>query len=101
MEDIMNNMADEIITLTDENGEETAFEHVLTFLYEGERYVALIPVTEDASFDEDEEAEVVLLKIEHKDGEDVYTSIDNEVMLNEVFEAFIELMDEIEEEENK
>ncbi|MBQ2662256.1 MAG: DUF1292 domain-containing protein [Clostridia bacterium] len=95
------NTFDEIIMLTDENGEETAFEHVLTFLHEGERYVALVPVVEDASFDENEEAEVVLLKIEHKDGEDVYVSIDNEVMLNEVFEAFIELMEEIEEEENK
>ncbi len=101
MEETFNNITDEIITLTDENGVETAFEHVLTFLHEGERYVALIPVEEDSSFDEDEEAEIVLLKIEHKNGEDVYTSIDNEVMLNEVFEAFIELMDEIEEEENK
>lgn len=100
MEEIINNITDEIITLTDENGEEAAFEHVLTFLHEGERYVALIPVEDETSFNE-EEAEIVLLKIEHKNGEDVYTSIDNEVMLNEVFEAFIELMDEIEEEESK
>lgn len=100
MEEIINNITDEIITLTDENGEEAAFEHVLTFLHEGERYVALIPVEDESSFNE-EEAEIVLLKIEHKNGEDVYTSIDNEVMLNEVFEAFIELMDEIEEEESK
>ncbi|MBQ9832832.1 MAG: DUF1292 domain-containing protein [Clostridia bacterium] len=94
-------MQENIVKLTDENGEEAEFEHVLTFLHEGERFVALVPVGENESFDEDEEAQVVLLKIEHKDNEDVYVSIDNEVLLNEVFDAFIELMEEIEEEENK
>lgn len=81
----------DIIELLDENGEQTRFEHVLTFLYEGERYVALVP--EDEA--DDDEAEVLLLHIEEKDGCDVYVTIDNQVLLDEVFNEFIDLMDEI------
>ena len=90
----MNNMEPEIL-LIDENGVETAFEHVLTFLYEKERYIALSPLEEA----DDDEAEIVLLRIESDNGEDKYVSIDNEVLLNEVFDEFLELMDEMEDEE--
>ncbi len=94
----MENLKDDVVILLDEDGKETEFEHILTFVYEGERYVALSPVEEDASFDEEQEREVIMLKIENKDGEDTYSSIDNEVLLNEVFDAFLELMDEMDEE---
>ena len=87
--------AENDIILIDENGVETAFEHVLTFLYEKERYIALCPLDEA---DGDEE-EIVLLKIITEIGEDRYVSIDNEVLLNEVFDEFLELMDEMEDEE--
>jgi len=83
--------------LIDENGEETLFEHVLTFLYEKERYIALSPIIEED--DADEEAEIVLLKIVSENGEDKYVSIDNEVLLNEVFDEFLEIVDELEGEE--
>ena len=79
--------------LLDEAGEECAFEHILTFLHEGERYVALCPIDEA----DGEEAEVVLLKVVPENGEDTYVTIDNEVLLNEVFDAFLEIMDEQEE----
>ncbi|MDR0840718.1 MAG: DUF1292 domain-containing protein [Christensenellaceae bacterium] len=85
------------IILLDEGGEPARFEHILTFLYEKERYIALEPVEESSR--ESDEAEVVLLRVEQVDGEDTYVSIDSEVMENEVFEHFLELMDEIEEEE--
>lgn len=82
----------DIVVLLDENGEEARFEHVLTFVYEGERYVELVPEEEA----EDEEAEVLLLHIEYKDGADVYVPIDNEILLDEVFEEFLDAMDELE-----
>lgn len=80
----------DIIVLLDERGEQTRFEHVLTFFYEGARYVALVPEEEAGS----DEAEVILLRIEEKDGADVYVSIDNEVLLDEVFGEFLDLMEE-------
>lgn len=88
----------EIVTLLDDQGEEATFEHVLTFLHEGERYVALTPMVDGQEEGMDDEAEVVLLRIERQDGEDVYVSIDNEVMLHEVFDAFLDMMDDMGEE---
>ena len=97
----MENIKEDVVILLDEDGKETEFEHILTFVYEGERYVALSPMDMDASFNADQEREVIMLKIVNKDGEDTYSSIDNEVLLNEVFDAFLELMDEMEEDEDK
>lgn len=95
MEEIMQD-----VILLDEDGRENRFEHILTFLYEGSRYVALSPMYDDGTPDEDE-AEIVLFHIESENGEDTYKTIESEVLLNEVFDYFLELMDEIEEEENK
>ncbi|MEG1547178.1 MAG: DUF1292 domain-containing protein [Clostridia bacterium] len=85
------------VILTDEDGQDVTFEHLLTFLYEGERYVALSPIEQA----DDDEAEVVLLKIQNDNGADTYVSIDNEVLLNEVFDAFLELMDEYDGDEDE
>ena len=74
------------VVLLDEDGKETRFEHILTFLYEGSRYVALCPIMEDSSMEEDE-AEVVMLQIVSENGEDTYKSIESEVLLNEVFDT--------------
>lgn len=83
---------DEVVLL-DENGSEERFLHVLTFLYEGERYVALEPANQD---DDEEEAEVIILRVVNEDGQDTYVSIDNEILLDEVFDEFLTLMDEVE-----
>ena len=88
------------VALLDEDGKETVFEHILTFLYEGGRYVALCPIQEDSSMEEDE-AEVIILQIVSENGEDTYKSIESEVLLNEVFDAFLELREEIEEEDEE
>ncbi|MDO4568152.1 MAG: DUF1292 domain-containing protein [Clostridia bacterium] len=82
----------EIVVLLDEDGERLEFEHVLTFAYEGQRYAALTPPDDG----EADEAEIVLLKIVRQDSEDVYVPIDNDVLLDEVFREFLDLMDEIE-----
>ena len=83
---------DEIVLL-DENGEEASFVHVLTFVYEGQKYVALEPAEQQ----DDEEAEVVLLK----DGQDYYNTIDNEILLNEVFDEFLDIVEEMEGEDEE
>ena len=84
---------DEVVLL-DEAGEPARFEHILTFLYEGERYIALSPLEEEAS---EEEAEVVLLHVVPEGEEETYVTIESEVLLQEVFAHFLALMDEIQE----
>ena len=81
-----------IIELIDENGKPVKFDLVMTFDYEGKRYAALLPIDEVADVGEDE---VVLLEIiKDKTGEN-FVSIDNPVLLDEVFNEFIELFDEM------
>ena len=78
---------DNIIVLNDENGEEVPFEFLDLIEYEGEEYVVLLPVEE-----EEEADEVVILKLEDTESEDEesYVSVDDEEVLNKIFEMFKE-----------
>ncbi len=86
-EDINNEELDNIIILNDEEGNEVEFEFLDLIEFEGEEYVVLLPVeeTEDAG-------EVVILKLEDTESEDEesYVSVDDEEVLNKVFEIFKE-----------
>ncbi|MGI6192767.1 MAG: DUF1292 domain-containing protein [Christensenellales bacterium] len=87
------------VKLTDENGREVTFDHLLTFDYEKRRFIALMPMDEVEGIGEDE---VLLLCIEQdENGKDVYVPVENEILLNEAFDRFLELMDELEEEEDE
>ena len=81
-----------IIELIDESGNTVKFDLVMTFDYEGKRYAALLPIDSVENVGDDE---VVLLEVvKDKNGEN-FVSIDNPVMLDEVFNEFIELFDEM------
>lgn len=77
---------DNTIVLNDENGEEVKFEFLDLIEYEDEEYVVLLPV------EEEENEEVVILKVEDTDSEEEesYISVDDEEVLNKVFEIFKE-----------
>ena len=81
---------DNIIVLNDENGNEVQFEFLDLVELDNEEYVVLLPVTAEG---EEEEGEVVILKVEDTDedsDEESYVSIDDEATLNKVFEIFKE-----------
>ena len=82
---------DNVIILNDEEGNEVKFEFLDLVELEDEEYVVLLPVTEEG---EEEEGEVVILKVEDTDDEDSdeesYISIEDEDILNKVFEIFKE-----------
>ena len=80
-----------IVTLLDENGKEVQFDLVMTFDYEGKRYAALLPMDDVDGVADDE---VVLLEIVRECGDETYRAIENPVLLDEVFNEFIELFDE-------
>ena len=86
-EDTNNEELDNIVVLNDENGEELEFEFLDLIEYEGEEYVVLLPVEET-----EEAGEVVILKLEDTESEDEesYVSVDDEEVLNKVFEIFKE-----------
>ena len=82
---------DNIVILNDENGNEVRFEFLDLIELDDEEYVVLLRVTEEG---EEEEGEVVILKVEDTDDEDSdeesYVSIEDEDILNRVFEIFKE-----------
>lgn len=86
-EDTNNEELDNIIVLNDEEGNETEFEFLDLIEYEGEEYVVLLPAEEA-----DDAGEVVILKLEDTESEDEesYVSVDDEDILNKVFEIFKE-----------
>ena len=82
--------------VTEDGGEEN-FWHIMTFPYEGAKYAALVP---EDQIDE-EEPEVIFVKIAKDEQGDAYIPVENEVLLEELFEVFAELLDdEPEEPEN-
>ncbi|MDD3400268.1 MAG: DUF1292 domain-containing protein [Eubacteriales bacterium] len=89
---------DMFVTLVDENDKEVLFDLVLTFDYEGKRYAALIPVEQVEGVAEDE---VVILEVVKENGEETYRSIDNEILLDEVFNEFMELFDELDDDDDE
>jgi len=82
---------DNIVILNDEEGNEVKFEFLDLVELDNEEYVVLLPVTEEG---EEEEGEVVILKVEDNDDEnseeESYVSIEDEAILNQVFEIFKE-----------
>ena len=84
----MDEELDNIIVLNDEDGNEVNFEFLDLVELDGEEYVVLLPTDES----EDEPGEVVILQVEDTDSEDEesYISVEDEEVLNKVFEIFKE-----------
>ena len=82
---------DNIVILNDEDGNEVKFEFLDLIELDDEEYVVLLPVTEEG---EEDEGEVVILKIEDNEDEnseeESYVSVEDEAILNQVFEIFKE-----------
>ena len=83
----MDEELDNIIVLNDEEGKEVQFEFLDLIELDDEEYVVLLPIEET---EEEEPGEVVILKVEDTDSEDEesYVSIDDQEILNKVFEIF-------------
>ena len=79
-----------IVVLNDEDGNEIRFEFLDLIEYESEEFVVLLPIDEDG---ENEDGEVVILKLEDTDEEseeESYVGVENEEILNKVFAIFKE-----------
>ena len=84
MENINENLPEEenIITLTDEQGNEIEFEFLDTIEYQGVEYLILMPADEESS-------EIVILEIEPVDEENEnYLAVEDEATLAAVYEIF-------------
>jgi uncharacterized protein YrzB (UPF0473 family) len=97
MEDLPEELESNIVELTDEEGQTTEFEYLTTIEHKDESYVVLLAPQEE---DNEEEGEVVILKIQQDEkGEDTYVSCESDEIEQEVFELFMEELDEEEDSE--
>ena len=84
MEQEMMQEEDNLLTLTDENGEETEFEYLDSVEYEGAEYLILTPTGEQSG-------QVVILQVEPVDEEtENYLALEDEALLNAVYAIFRE-----------
>ena len=84
-----------IVELVDENGNDVRFEHLMTLEHKGGVYICLAPAEPMEDVAEDE---LVIMKIiQDADGNDVYSTIESEEELNEVFEKYCEIAEADEE----
>ena len=73
-----------ILTLTDENGQDVDFEYLDCIEYQDKEYLVLMPVEEDAE-------EIFILEVEPVDEENEnYLSVSDEEVLNAVYGIFKE-----------
>ena len=73
---------DNILVLTDENGNDAEFEYLDSIEYEGKEYIVLIPNDEEAS-------EIVILEVQPVDEElENYIAVEDEAVLDAVYAIF-------------
>lgn len=71
-----------ILTLTDENGEEAEFEYLDTIDYEGKEYIVLMPLDEESN-------EILILEVQPVDEElENYVTVSDESTLDGVYAIF-------------
>lgn len=87
---------DEIFELVDDEGNVVNFYPVASFEYKDEEYMVFEPAEDKEDF---HPGEAVIFQVTHEDEEVVYTALESEEKLNEVFQEFLRLQEEYDEED--
>jgi uncharacterized protein YrzB (UPF0473 family) len=77
----------DFITVTDEDGSEITLEHLDTVEAGGELFMAFLPADAD---EDDEDYGIVILKVVVENNEEVFVTVDDEELLETVYDIFIE-----------
>lgn len=84
----------DIISVTDDNGEEILFELLERYEHKGSAYVAITEYRDDAEEIVEADYEVLILKVLEEDGNEYLAEIDNEKEFNEVSEILMKMVEE-------
>ena len=87
----------DFITMIDDDGQEFVLEILDTMDYNGESYTAFLPAAMD---EEDPDYGIIILRAaEDENGEEIYETIDDDEQLQDVYEKFMVLLFDDEDEE--
>ncbi len=84
------------ITVEDEDGNSFELELILTMEHKDGDYALFLPADTD---EDDPEYGYIVLSVDEEDGEEVFNSVDDEELLVEVYEKFMEMLFDEDEEE--
>ena len=87
------------ITVTDEDGKELVLEFVDTLEHTGQTYQAFFPAETEGENEDDPDNGLVILKVIHEDGEDLFSTLDSDEEIDTVYELFMEQLFADEEED--
>lgn len=87
--------ATDVITLVDDEGVEHEFEIVDSAEFEGENYMALVPVFDDPQDMLDDSGELVILKIVAEEGDEYLEAIEDEAEFDKVGAFFMERLSDV------
>lgn len=80
----------DLITLSDDEGNEFTFEVLDAIEDDENRYLALLPVYDDPKKIIEESGELVIVKVTEENGEEFFSEIDNDDEYEMVADAFID-----------
>lgn len=84
----------DIISVTDDNGDEILFELLERYENVGNTYVAITEYRDDAEEIVEADYEVLILKVLEDDGNEYLSEIENEDEFNEVSEVLMKMVEE-------
>ena len=92
------NFGDDIITIVDDDGQEFALEVLDEMDYNVETYVAFLPA--DMKEDDPDYGIIILRSVLDENGDELFESIDDEAQLDDVYQHFMVLLFDDEDEED-
>ena len=84
-----------IVELIDENENIVKFDHIMTLEHEGEKYALLSPIDD---LEDIEEGEVVIMRIEEGEDQDAYVGIEDDDLLETIFQKYLAIVEAEDEE---
>jgi len=78
----------DIVSVVDEDGKEHVFEELDRIETENGKYVALVPLYDEAEQMLDDDGELIILKVSEENGETYLEPIEDETEFNEIGQIF-------------
>ena len=88
--EVLEDFGADIVSVVDENGKEHVFEELDRMDFNGGTYVALAPLVGEADAEDEEDDELILLRVEEEDGETYLSILEDEKEFDAVGRAFAE-----------
>lgn len=93
---VSDEFGNDFVTITDDDGNKYELEHLDTMEYNGNTYMAFLPVDMDEN---SEDYGIVILKVVEEAGEEVFANVDEQDELDAVYELYMERLFDGDEEE--